>query len=466
MVFAAFSIVAVDAVLRATLDSRLSAAARAVAGSLTVNDGHLTSSASAKHRLLGVLGPQQSCAIVLGDGTVALQTALIPRSIRNATKGLTSSVPRYATVGRGSSSLRVVAMPVRSAGSRVATVLVWRPNDFVSDYERSALYVFSATMIVLVIVASCIGAILARRMLAPLRLMASVASEIEAHDLSRRLGNVSPAAELNQLCTTFDRMLDRLQATFDRQQQFTADASHDFRAPLAVIWAEVDLALRTHVEEEHRAAFLSIRAEVEQLDTLIDAMLHAARDESQPVAAENIDVSQLTLIAVERMMKFAEAKSVSITRNVSSKLYIWGSYSALDRAVGAILHNSIKFARSGGNVDVVLTSVDGLVRLRIRNDGQGFSEAALAHGFDRFWRGDFARTRGGSGLGLAIAKTAIDSCGGEVRLENATGGGAQVVVTLPSAVLCEPIADQHSRARLTTSLRNLRGGGGDNHGLG
>lgn len=432
IVFAAFSLIAVDAALKRTLDARMSAAARAVASTLIIHDKRIQLSASEKRRLLAVLGVQQNGAIVLENGTIVFQTAAIPVPVSAATENLRTAASSYATIGNGSSSLRVVAMPVARDGSRVATVLTWRSNDFVSDYERSAEYVFGATMIVLIIVASFVGVILARRLLAPLRIIASVASEIEAHDLSKRLGHISRAADLSQLCTTFDRMLDRLQAAFGRQRQFTADASHDFRAPLAIIRAEVDLALRTDVEREHRAAFLSIRAEVEQLDTLIDAMLQAARDEPQAVQAQSIDFSQLTASAVKRMMKFAIARSVRITTNLSPKVYTRANYGELEHAIAAILHNSVKFAPPGGNVEVVLSHIDGVVRLCILDDGPGFSGAALIYGLDRFWRGDFARTRGGSGLGLAIAKTVIESCGGEIRLENAASGGAQVTVTLLS----------------------------------
>jgi signal transduction histidine kinase len=438
VIFAAFSLVAIDAALKRTLDARESAAARAVASTLVIHDKQIKLSASAKQRFISVLGVQHSGAIVLENGKVIFQTAAIPVSIHDAMESLRTAASSYATVGSGNSSLRVVAMPVSIGRSRVATVLTWRPNDFVSDYERSAEYIFGATMIVLIILASSVGVILARRVLAPLRFIASVASEIEARDLSKRLGNISPAAELSQLCTTFDRMLDRLQAAFDRQRQFTADASHDLRAPLAIIRAEVDLALRTHVEKEHRSALLSIRAEVEKLDALLDALLHAARDESQPVPRQNVDLSRLTASAVKRMTKFAGAKSVRISTSISPKVYVRGSDGELERAVAAILHNSVKFASSGGNVAVVLSHVDGLARLCILDDGPGFSEAALVHGLDRFWRDDFARTRGGSGLGLAIAKAAIESCGGKIRLENTPSGGAQVTLTLPSATHAPP----------------------------
>src|SRR6185295_9206855 len=112
-------------------------------------------------------------------------------------------------------------------------------------YEDLAAIVFAAAILVILGIATFVGSAIARRSLAPLRSMVTLASEIEAHDLSQRLASTPHNDELGQLSITFNRMLSRLQAAFERQRRFTADASHDLRAPLSVIHAEVDLALRS-----------------------------------------------------------------------------------------------------------------------------------------------------------------------------------------------------------------------------
>ena len=384
-----------------------------------------------KQRLLQALGVQQNGAIILINGSIAMQSAAVPSSVRRLAAVANSRNLSFSTAGGAGSPLRVVTIPLFRGSSRIATVVLWRPVDFVSDYERGAEEVFAAAMIVLITVATIIAGILAKRALAPIGSMASLASEIEASDLSRRLGNSPRAAELNELCATFDRMLDRLKAAFDRQRQFTADASHDLRAPLSIIRAEVDLALRVPLEESPRATLLSIRAEVEELDGLIDGMLHIARLEAEPIASSRFDLSEVSLAAIKRMVKFAAARSVQIRSDITPQ-YAVGNGELLERVIASLLHNAVKFAPVDGHVELILTAAGACAELSVRDDGPGFSEKALRHAFDRFWRDDAARSRGGSGLGLAIAQAAVQRFGGEIRLKNLVSGGAQVIVILPT----------------------------------
>ncbi len=354
----------------------------------------------------------------------------MPPSVRHVAHAPTPNVLTFSTVGGPDAPLRVVAAPIVNGSTHLATTLIWRPVDFVSDYERSAEGVFAATLVVVVTVAIIIGGAVARRGLEPLRSMAGIASEIEAHDLSRRLGDAARCSEISEFCTTFDRMLDRLQAAFERQRQFIADASHDLRAPLAVARAEVELALRTGVVPEYRATLLSIGDEVAELESLIDALLRAARVDAESIAHQSINLSELSLVAIKRMERFAAARSVRITSDVAPGRFVVGDHDVLERAIASLLHNAAKFAKEGGQVKLSLTEATGSAILSIMDDGPGFSEAALTHAFNRFWRDDLARSRGGSGLGLAIAKASVERFGGEIQLENLESGGAKVTVTL------------------------------------
>jgi signal transduction histidine kinase len=431
IVFAAFSLTAIDTTLKSALDARLSAVARAFASTMPARGGRIVLNHATKQRLLRTLGVQQNGAIVLNNGSIAMQSAAVPASVRRVSEVSNSRNLSFSTVGGNSSPLRVVTLPLLSGGSRVATVALWRPVDFVSDYERGAEEVFAVAMIVLISVATLIAGLLAKRALAPIRSMASLASEIEASDLSRRLGDTPRAAELSDFCATFDRMLDRLKAAFDRQRQFTADASHDLRAPLSIIRAEADLALREPLESTACATLLSIRAEVDELDSLIDSMLHVARLETQPIASARFDLSEVSRAAIKRMVKFAAARSVHISSIITPQ-YAFGNGDLLERIIASLLHNAIKFTPANGHVELMLAAAGADAELSVRDDGPGFTDKALRHAFDRFWREDAARCRGGSGLGLAIAQAAVQRFRGEIRLENLASGGAQVTVRLPT----------------------------------
>jgi signal transduction histidine kinase len=122
---------------------------------------------------------------------------------------------------------------------------------------------------------------------------------------------------------------------------------------------------------------------------------------------------------------------VHIDADFACRAYVVGNRDLLERVIASLLHNAIKCAPTNGRVEFFLRYPGSFAEFSIRDDGPGFSEEALKHAFDRFWRDDAARGRGGSGLGLSIAQAAIQRFGGQITLENLTTGGAQVRVWLP-----------------------------------
>jgi signal transduction histidine kinase len=228
-------------------------------------------------------------------------------------------------------------------------------------------------------------------------------------------------------------MLDRLESAIQRQRQFTADASHELRAPLAVIRAEVDLALRaTGSREEDKNAFVSIHEEVLALEELIDALLLAARADAGTVRLRPIDLRQAWARITQRVNSFAAAHGVRIAGSPSQEVVL-ADPDILLSVLLSLLHNAVEFSPTGGTVQLAAQRCGNAVALTITDDGRGFSTAALEHAFDRFWRDDAARGRGGAGLGLAIAKTAMERMGGSISIANAPSKGALVTLSLPIA---------------------------------
>jgi signal transduction histidine kinase len=277
-----------------------------------------------------------------------------------------------------------------------------------------------------------VGTIIVDRGLGPLRDMAAVASEIEGHDLTRRLGNDAWYAELREFAATFDRMLDRLESAFARQRQFTADASHDLRAPLAVMRAETDLALaRKRAPEADRQSLLSIRDEIREFDRLLEALLLSARADAEPIGTAPVDLVDLAARAGSRLEPFARSRGVRIENAVRVAPEIAGNAEILERVLASLLHNGIKFSPQNGVVSMAVRDEAASVSLLIRDQGPGFSNAALENAFERFWKDDTARGRSGTGLGLAIAKSAVERIGGSIAIRNAEAGGAEVEATFP-----------------------------------
>jgi signal transduction histidine kinase len=422
------SLFAIDQTLRTTLDSRLATTERAFVA--TAKGRVITP--SIKRRLIAVFGVQQNGALVADDGAVLMQSGDVPNVVLAAARKDVGTAPRLFTAVAGT-PIRYIAESLRLANDRQAVALLWRPLDIVSDYEGTAEITFALSGIAILTISSLLMYRIMRRGLHPLRSIAAVASEIEAHDLSRRVAGSAWDVELQELAATFDRMLDRLESAFRRQRQFTADASHELRAPLAVIRAEVDLALRaSHGHETDHEAFASIRDEVHALEKLIDALLLAARADGGTVSLRRIDLSDVWIRIAQRVKSFASAHGVTIDGTVSNDMVV-ADLDILVSVLLSLLHNAVKFSPLGGAVHVHAEPVGRTVILTIADDGKGFSDEALEHAFDRFWRDDAARGRGGAGLGLAIARTAMERMGGSLAIGNVPSSGALVTLSLPVA---------------------------------
>ncbi|HEY5350505.1 MAG TPA: histidine kinase dimerization/phospho-acceptor domain-containing protein, partial [Candidatus Lustribacter sp.] len=202
------------------------------------------------------------------------------------------ATPRLTTLRIGGSSGRLVTHRITTQDGSDAFIGIWRQLDLVDELEHLALIILSISVVVIGGSAVLVGSMVARQGLTPLRAVATLASEIEANDLSRRLGVQSDTSELGRLATTFDRMLARLEAAFERQRQFTADASHELRAPLSVIHIAAELALRREREPEaYRRVLASILRASQQLEDLTDRLLTAARADAGQTRAERIDLA-------------------------------------------------------------------------------------------------------------------------------------------------------------------------------
>lgn len=430
-IFAALSFVSLDAALKTVVDARLLNAEAAILEILTHDSGfnHAT-----RERLELVIGSNLNVAVFSSDGRAVFSS--IP-SIEPATRAFilrADATPLLATLPIGGSSGRLVRQRLQTRTGAALVIGVWRQLDLVQELERLALIIFGAAVVIIAASAVLVGSLVAKQGLSPLRTVATLASEIEAHDLSRRLGIVPDASELGNLATTFDRMLARLEAAFERQRRFTADASHELRAPLSVIQIAAELALRRDRDPPaYKHVLTSILQATAQLVELTDRLLQAARADAGWTQLEPVDLGAVAREAVEHALPLAKRKDVILVAEIRNEACAEGERPALKRAVIALLDNAIKMSHAGQTVTATVTRTGPRASIEVRDQGPGFSAEGLAHATERFWRDDRARAPGtGSGLGLAISDSIVRACGGILTLENVPDGGATVVITFPA----------------------------------
>jgi signal transduction histidine kinase len=451
--FAALVLAVLDRTQRRSLDAQLATTARAVAALVEPSDRTVALDVTDRSQFNAVVGAKVSSAIFRRDGTPAISSIYdVPNAIKAGamqTRGET-----FATLRIGHDDVRAFSAPVVIAGRRVGAVAVWREAESIGALDRSIALAFALAIPLVAALAVLAGSAIARRGLAPLDRIATLASEIEAHDLAERLDLPPRGDELGRLAATFDRMLDRLQHAFDRERRFTSDASHELRAPLSVIRAEADLALRRErAPAEYRAALETIAAEADRLEALTRDLLAAARaDAATDGAATNggaaggartaVDIAALVTAAAARLRVLAEARAVRIEVDAAPGAAVLGAAAELERALVTVLHNAVKYAPEHGRVEVRVArandddgdGVDGadVVEVTVADDGPGFSATGLERAFDRFWRAEETRSRPGTGLGLAIAKTIVERWGGTIAIANGARGGALVTLRFPA----------------------------------
>jgi signal transduction histidine kinase len=298
-----------------------------------------------------------------------------------------------------------------------------------------------------------IGWVIAGRVLAPIGRITAVARDIQATDLSRRIRLRGPDDELKQLADTFDAMLARLDAAFAAQQQFVADASHELRNPLAIIRTNVDVALADPDADpaDLRHAIDVVRRASDRMSRLVDGLLALARRQAPTQHNEPVDLGAAVAEASEEFMVPAEARGMTLDRAIAPGVVVLGDRDALKRAVANLLENAVRLAPAGSRVRLATGSEGGRAWIAVNDEGPGIAPEDQPRVFDRFWRGDKARSRadGGTGLGLAIVRQIAESHGGQVRLHSKPGVGSTFVIWLPIA---RP-ADQPTTRPTTAGVR-------------
>ena len=277
------------------------------------------------------------------------------------------------------------------------------------------------------------------RVLRPIHQIADAASSIDAHNLTRRLPVTGTKDELDRLSETLNHMFDRIQISYDRIAQFTADASHELRTPVAFIRSSAELLLMGRANATAKTRGIEdILRESEYMAALISDLLTLARGDSKDGSLE-MELFELTEAVdgiLARGSALAAAKNISIEYSQSSQVVaIHGNRNACERILLIFLDNAIRYTPKGGHVTLNTWRSGNGCGFTISDDGIGIASKDHQRIFERFFRVDTARTPrdGGTGLGLAIARRLIEAHGGTVAVESELGQGTRFVVCFPRA---------------------------------
>jgi signal transduction histidine kinase len=286
------------------------------------------------------------------------------------------------------------------------------------------------TLAVVLALAAVLGWIIAGRALRPVHLITAAARAASEHNLSARVAPTGPRDELRELAETFDEMLGRLQAAFEGQQRFIANASHELRTPLAVMRATVDVVAGNpgSTPGDLRAMAADIRAAVEHAEHLIGALLLLARNERGLAVREEVDLAT----AAEDVLDTADVRGRRVQATLEPAV-ISGDPVLAERLIANLVDNAARYNTAAGDIWISTRTTAGRSQLTVTNTGPVISQADAGRIFQPFQRLSDRTAQDGSGLGLAIVASITEIHGGTVTARPRDDGGLTVTVTIPSA---------------------------------
>jgi heavy metal sensor kinase len=291
---------------------------------------------------------------------------------------------------------------------------------------------------VLVCVAALLGYWLSGRSLAPVNRIIQTAERIGVESLSRRLEVPRARDELRRLTEAINAMLDRIERSFQRITQFTADASHDLRTPVAIIRTAAEISLRRpRSEADYCETLRNILHTSIETSELLENLLTLARADAGAAGMEMhpLELGMHVRKAQERAKILSSDKDLELVLHVpAAPVWVRADAVAIDRLLLILVDNAVKYTPAGGRCEIELLRGVEHAQITVRDTGRGIPESDLGSIFERFTRADRARSRDipGAGLGLAIARWITDMHGGTIAAESRLGAGSAFQVRLPA----------------------------------
>lgn len=327
---------------------------------------------------------------------------------------------------------RITALIASDGGNLV------RPGQLERDIQGTLVGIVALGVVLAVLVAIAVSAFVAARVLEPVVALTQAARALRTGEPAARAGLPTAVGELGELVHAFDEMVDALQRQERLRQQLVADVAHELRTPVSILQGQVE-ALLDGVTAPTPDSLGSLHDEVLRLGRLIADLdvLAAADAAALQLRRRPVDLATIARETVERVRPQARAEGLDLQADLVPA-WVHGDPARLGQILVNLLSNALKFTPAGGAVSVRVRPAGTDCRLVVADSGPGLRSEEIRHAFDRFWRGERARTVSGTGLGLAIVAELVRGHGGTVAIDSPPGGGTAVTVGLPAAAIPAP----------------------------
>ena len=307
-----------------------------------------------------------------------------------------------------------------------------------SAMEKRMLLMELSVLPILVLIAAGGGYLITRRAFLPVEQIRQTAQQIaRGGELSERVPVRKSSGELRRLSQTFNEMLDTIESTFEEEKQFTADASHELRTPIAVIIAESEYGmLDDSTEEERKEALEVILGQSKKMSLLVSQLLAMSRSEHAGRTAqyERVDVTKVIETVVGELREKAAKKQIEVTESLVPEAYVYAEQMGITRIFVNLIDNAIQYGKASGFIKVSLQIGNQQMICKIEDNGIGIKPEHLPNIFKRFYRVDKARTTGTevhAGLGLSMVQILVKNYGGKIEADSVFGEGTTFTLYFP-----------------------------------
>ena len=314
--------------------------------------------------------------------------------------------------------------------------VILNPKSVVADTVKNTQIEFwiksLAITLIITLTVSFLMYLIVGYALYPLRELTSQIEDIQAKNLKEPILSKSNSTEIERLTLAFNRLLLRLEETFATQRQFSANAAHELRTPLAVMSTKFEVFEKNKNPDEadYKEAIGMARTQTDRLSHVIDILLEMTELQSAP-KSDSISLSEITEEVICDLMAVAEKKSISLVQD-DGEARLTGSDTLVYRAIYNLIENAIKYNKDGGTVSVAITEDDDFAKVIITDTGSGIIREDWDKIFEPFFRVDKSRSRsmGGAGLGLALVKEIAVRHGGDVKVIESSNTGSSIELSL------------------------------------
>ena len=278
--------------------------------------------------------------------------------------------------------------------------------------------------------------LMAGHVLKPLKELSYAIEEIGGNDLSNRVEIQGRQDEIGRLARSFNHMMDKVSASFERQKRFSASAAHELKTPLVTILVNLDVPeLDGKTSPDRMEKVLTIvKANTERMIRLVEDLMRLTSDKDHEME-EEVELSEVFTITLDELSLLIRKKDLTVSIENTPDISLTGSRVMLYRVMSNLLENAAKYNREHGSISIVTGRDDNGVTVKIEDTGIGIPEEALPHIFEPFYRVDQSRSRavGGAGLGLPLVKDIVEKHGGEVTVKSAAGEGTTFILRFPAS---------------------------------